>query len=107
MSQANRYLCGTPDNSCTGSHAVLWEHIGKTKTHSSHEEAFACYRRYLVEQGYTPIGSRAYSPPDGGPILVIDKKSRFGGWLRRGKSEGVGRGASRYMPRYRVSGLVY
>jgi hypothetical protein len=86
----------------------LWENIGKKKTHSSSIDAFNCTRRYMVrQQGYTPVGSRAFSPPDGGPILILTKKIRFGGMMRRGKSEGVGRGAARFMPRQRMSGMVF
>jgi len=38
-------------------------------------------------------------PPDGGPILVLSKKSKFGGRMRKGK-------AGRVMPE-RGGGVVY
>ena len=63
-------------------------------------------RKHLLSLGYKAVGSRAFSPPDGGPIVILTKKTRFGGRLRRGKSEGVGKGASRYIPVYRPSGVM-
>lgn len=62
----------------------------------SKTEAFKCHVRWLKAQGYTQIGSREFRPPDGGPVLVLPKKSKFGGLLRQGKS--VDGKSKRYMP---------
>jgi hypothetical protein len=108
MSQARKVMCGTPETECTGSKAPLIPGMPGKKTHSSNTEAFRCYRRHLIAKGYTPVGSRAFSPPDGGPVLILSKKTRFGGGFRRGKSDGIaGNGAGRFMPSRFVSGLVF
>ena len=109
MSQANCYLCGVPKEECVGGKGQLWEpSMSGRRTHSSPLDAFACMRRYLLKNGYVQgQDSRSFIPPDGGSILVLTKKTRFGGRLRRGKSEGIGKGASRYMPKDRMSGMVH
>jgi len=81
-------MCGVPTEHCTGariaSNAFL-RNFGP-KAHNSHEEAYKCYRRYLIRvMGYEDIGSRTFRPPDGGPLRVLTKKSRFGARLRYGK----------------------
>lgn len=81
------YLCGTPGVSCSG-------HISKLnhglegrgiRAHGSRSAAFACQRRYLLSQGYTQVGGHAFAAPDDGPILILTKKSHYGGKLRNGK----------------------
>lgn len=103
-------LCGTPSNKCSG--AVLKQTSSSlkgrkeaSKCHSSSEEAFRCYARYLMQDlGCVATGSRTFAPPDGGPVYLLDKKSKFGGKLRKGKNE-KGSG-SRLMPKYREGGLI-
>lgn len=56
-----------------------------TRTHASHEAAFTCHSNHLLKTGYTKVDSRAFAPPDGGPIRVLTKRSRFGAVLRNGK----------------------
>ena len=86
-----KYLCGTPDNKCRGSLTQLASCQGHTKSHSSTDEAFRCYAAYLIGEGYTQVGSREFAAPNGGPVLVLTKKSRFGARLRKGKNvEGKG-----------------
>jgi hypothetical protein len=61
--------------------------LGKTiKAHGSSEQAFKCYEQYLLRNGYKKIGSREFQPIAGGPVMVLTKKSHFGGRLRKGKS---------------------
>jgi len=50
---------------------------------------------------YEDIGGRCFRPPDGGPIRMLTKKSRFGASLRLGKL------GERWMPKSRGrSGVV-
>lgn len=83
-----RYLCGVPKEECCGALTAL-PHNSSMKTHGSSVQAFKCHAKWLLRQGYTQVGNREFAPPDGGPIRVLTKKSRFGGMLRPGK-----RGAS-------------
>jgi len=102
-------ICGVPVQHCSGSEAILSSHMRKMpqpKIHSSSESAFNCHARYLVDVlGYERRGSREFSPPDGGPIRVLTKKSRFGGGLRRGKSPDKKKGG-RLMPEKFTGGLI-
>jgi len=106
------HTCGVPAIYCNGSPVTTSFGIrGVTKAHNSTKEAFKCRARYLVKVlGYTkvgptgPLGAREFCPPDGGPILVLTKKCRFGGELRRGK--GSEQGASRVMPRRGLGGMI-
>lgn len=94
-------LCGTPTEYCTGKLALLSNSL-KAKGYRSHqtsEQAFNCYKKGLLAQGYTQIDSRAFQPPGGGPAQVLTKKSRFGGITRRGK-EGL-----RSVPTKRLGGI--
>jgi len=94
-------LCGTPDNECSGGNMrTSNSYRGLRKAHGSHTEAFNCYKKYLLKQGYEQIGSREFRPPDGGPIRVLTKKSRFGGKMRKGKL------GERWMPKDHTSGLI-
>ena len=97
MSRRYRILCGVPKINCTGSITVMSARMRDVKSHSSRDEAFRCYKRYLVKvEGYTQIGSREFRK-EGHPIRVLTKRIRFGGMLRSGKS-GEGGGAGRFMP---------
>jgi hypothetical protein len=107
-----RYTCGVPKEHCTGGtirvsagmkSAIRAESIN---CHASPQEAFRCHARYLVEVlGYTRVGNREFAPPDGGPIRVLTKKSRFGGELRKGKSVEGAAGVST-VPKHHAAGLL-
>ena len=86
MSQTRAYLCGVSAENCIGTDAMVGgnEFI---KVHSTRDEAFRCMQRHLVTQGYTQIGPREFAPPDDGPVLLLNKRSKFGGVLRRGKED--------------------
>jgi len=84
------HLCGTPREHCGGAPATMNAMLkgGQTsKAHLTAEQAFACYRNYLVNvKGYTcPDDSRALHPPDGGPVRILTKPTRFGAKMRNGK----------------------
>ena len=108
------YTCGVDPTYCSGGslpvNAMLRSHI--KKYHNSPEEAFKCCAADLVRQGYTKIGARDFAAPDGGPIRVLTKRSRFGGVLRGGKRGEAGGGGSptRLQPYHRggkcKSGLI-
>lgn len=78
-----RHICGTPAEGCTGTRSVVdKEGVG---THATAEEAFACYRQYLIGQGFRPVGTRELVDPSDGYVRVLTKKIRFGAPVRRGK----------------------
>lgn len=80
------HLCGVPREKCSGSNLLLNHGMPTNyKGHASSEAAFNCYRKHLIEQGYVQVSARDFKPPDGGPVLVTTKKSRFGAKLRIGK----------------------
>ena len=92
MSRQMKILCGVPDGECSGDLTITgpkWS--GHRKVHTTREEAFRCKAKHLTRLGYTQVGSQEFSPPDGGPVLALTKKSRFGDRARRGKE-------NRYMP---------
>ena len=100
MSRNQKYTCGTPDEHCSGGNVSLPKR--SVKAHNTPEEAFACFRRYLLKVlGYTAVDGcgRSFRPPDGGPVLVLTKKSRYGGTLRTGKAD-----TDRYKQDYKVRG---
>ena len=99
---STKWLCPTPKQFCMGGNLTMSNSITRrtTKAHGSPGEAFACYKHYLVhELGYTQVGAREFSPPDGGPVTVLTKKSRFGARLRPGK-------LGRHMPHFSTSGTI-
>jgi hypothetical protein len=103
--------CGTPVEYCSGSSFPMSKGISDTirKYHVDPVQAFKCYSRYLQKTlGYTMVDSRAFSPPDGGPVQVLTKKIRFGGELRGGKrgENSTQRSPTRLMPKYRSGGIV-
>lgn len=106
------YTCGVPKEHCNGAHvatsAGTREIENLYKAHVSPSQAFNCRARYLTHVlGYERIGQREFSPPDGGPVLVLSKKIRFGGKLRKGKGARGDGSASRVMPdRPHVGGLI-
>lgn len=85
MSRRYRWLCQTPTGYCKGSKTIVAPAMAGRLSHASAEEAFRCYVAYLLSQGYKRVGSREFAPPDGGPVLVLTKKSRYGARLRGGK----------------------
>lgn len=100
MSRVNMFLCGTPKEQCGGSllpTSDKWK--GSPKGHGSRQDAMRCYTRYLKSIGYQQLGTREFAPPDGGPVLVLSKVTRFGGRMRKGKEK-------RVMPKD-GSGVVY
>lgn len=102
---AQRFYCGVPTKQCQGS--TIIQNRGLTgkiaRGHVTNEEAFECYRRWLISQGYERIGPREYALP-GEPILILTKRTKFGTRMRLGKSQ-EGKG-SRYMPRS-GGGLIF
>lgn len=86
MSKNRMYLCGVPEQHCVGgTFKVGTGYRGPRKGHSDRLAAFRCMVRYLKSQGYTQIGPREFAGPNGGPVRVLTKKSRYGGVLRYGK----------------------
>jgi hypothetical protein len=81
------FLCGSPREFCSGGLAQLSNGLkGRGLTgHSSPSEAFKCHAKYLIKIGYTQLSSREFRPPDGGPIRILTKQSRFGAKMRPGK----------------------
>ena len=99
------YFCGVPTHHCTGSDAVLSSHLRKEqpKIHHSTESAFKCHAKWLLSQGYERRGSREFAEPNGGYIVVLTKKSRFGGVLRAGKRV-TGTKSKRFVPAGKFTG---
>lgn len=97
------HLCGVSKEYCTGFLAPLNHGLEKEnlKAHASTSEAFNCMKHSLLAQGYTQVDSRAFQPPDGGPIRVLTKRIRFGGKLRNGKE------GTRNMPNRHNGGIFY
>lgn len=105
-----RYLCGTPQEKCTGGLKTANHGLrDAVKIHVTRESAFKCHRRYLLDQGFVQVGTREFIVPPGqageGTVRVLNKKSKFGGELRPGKSDKTTRG-KRFRPT-KGAGLVY
>lgn len=80
-----KFVCGTPREFCGGSNTNCNHGLGNSiKTHGSPEDAFNCYKRYLLKTGYTVNDARSFTSPEG-PVLILTKKSKFGAKLRNGK----------------------
>jgi hypothetical protein len=83
------YLCNTPVNDCTGS---LNKNGGNHKIHTSRTEARQCYVRWLTKkQGYTRLKGTQFAPPDGGPVLLVTKQSKYGLRMKGEGQKGKGR----------------
>lgn len=81
MSRQLAYMCKTPREHCSG--ASPTQEVPHAY-HGSREEAFRCTVRYYKQVlGYEQISPREFRTPRG--ILVMDKVSKFGGLVRRGK----------------------
>ena len=104
MSTSYRVLCGVPQEKCTGGLLHTDQVFDTHKAHSSHNDAFKCMRKHLLSSGYIQVGGREFQK-DGGPVLVLTKKIRYGGRLRRGKTE-TGIKAQRFEP-MRGSGVIF
>lgn len=78
-----KYECSVPKGDCSGGEKQVEPRARLARVHDSPEEVKACIRAYLLQQGYTAGRNREFTPPDGGPVLVISK--RPGMALRRGK----------------------
>ena len=98
MSKQNRYLCGTPKEFCTGGRLDTDQSLSTDKCHSQPVTAFKCHVHYLVKHlGYRRVGMREFQLGDG-PILVLNKQSRYGAKLQQGKAE-------RFIPERKRQGL--
>ena len=97
----NKWVCQTPTSHCSGGTGVVIPSLHGLRLHQSPEDAFRCYARYLKHvRGYIQIGGREFSPPGGGPVEVLTRKSKYGARLRHGKE-------GRWMPKGpRNSGIV-
>jgi len=79
------YLCGTPDEYCTGGKLSTDQSLGHKKYHGDRKGAFKCHVRYLLSLGFVQNAPREFVNPVNGYIRVLSKKSKFGGVLRYGK----------------------
>ena len=108
MPKGRKFTCPTPKDKCTGSLIFVNNSLGKSMmAHGSSEQAFKCYCQYLLSQGYKQVGSKEFEPPNGGPVLVLTKKSKFGGVLRPGKSGEIGNSGNVFVPVGKQPGLRY
>jgi hypothetical protein len=104
------FLCGVPDQYCEGGKLATDQGLGHKKFHGSRKEAFHCYKNYLLNVlGFTktlPDG-RVLGPREfytGDSVRVVAKVSKFGGELRRGKSEL--HQINRRMPKQHTNGMI-
>ena len=109
MSTANRYLCGVPDEHCTGGELKTDQALQHKKCHTSPQEAFKCHVRYLINVlGFKRLGAREFINPESGYVRVLPKSTRFGGRLRSGKGEDNRITKSRFQPDTHDSrGIIY
>lgn len=92
-----KFICGVPTKECCGADLMVNKALTVKKGHGTSEEAFKCYAKWLISQGYKQIGHREFQK-DNEPIIVLTKKSKFGGQLRYGKGD-KGIKGNRYIPR--------
>lgn len=95
----HKHVCGVPDKECSGSNGSTSNGLKNVKLHNSPQDAWKCYARWLLRQGYIQVGSREFAAPNNGPITFLTKKSRFGKRVRGGKAE-------RFMPEYTTGGHI-
>lgn len=95
------WVCPVPAGACAGSVRQTAKGDGSTgaRVHATAREALACERRFLLSRGYVRLGSRVFSPQDGGPVLVLCKNPGTR-WLA-----GKGDGPSRSRKRGKVKGV--
>ena len=98
---ARKVYCGTPNNECFGFPHItnsMLNMASSVKLHADSAEAFKCYKRWLISQGFEQIGPREFAK-DGGPIRVLTRKSKFGTMMRSGKGkDGASPGNTRFVP---------
>ena len=95
------FLCGVEKELCTGPLCAVSAAMGgKRKAHGSSIEAFKCMQQSLLRTGWEQISPREFRSPDGGPIRVLTKQSRFGAKLRNGKE------GTRNMPQGNRGGVI-
>lgn len=98
---AQKVYCGVPEKICFGANHIanaMLNHSSSVKLHANSEEAFKCYKRWLVLEGYEQIGPREFRK-EGEPIRVLTRKSKFGTKMKSGKSkDGSSPGSTRYVP---------
>lgn len=84
---ARKIICGTPRQFCCGTMTKANKSLNSgIMTHATPQEAFKCYAHFLLKTGHTQVGNREFAPDNGGPIVILTKKCRFGAPLRPGKS---------------------
>lgn len=106
------FICGTPDAYCVGGKLQTDQSLQHTHFHSSRKEAFDCHKNYLIKicgfkqelPDKTKLGTRELYNPESGYVRVLSKISKFGGELRRGKSES--HKTQRRMPKRRGQGVI-
>jgi len=102
MSTSGVWLCGVPEQHCTGGTYHTDQLLPKKtgKAHESGRAAQQCMKRYLVRVlGYEQVSAHDFAPPDGGPVKMLGRPRTYGCRLRSGKSgEKGGRGKGRFMP---------
>ena len=85
-----KFACQTPNEHCSAASAPvnnLYNKEKHRKLHSTTEEAFGCYEKYLLSQNFIKVGSREFKSPTDGTIHVLTKKSRYGAPFRYGKEK--------------------
>ena len=102
------FTCGVPRNECNGAEVQLTNSLKSTgiKVHGTSEQAFNCHVRYLLKQGYKRLGTREFTKDDDSPILILNKKSHFGGVFRQGKKEKTTNSGRRVMPKEFNGGII-
>lgn len=85
-----RFLCGVPGDSCTGT--LLTVNKDGQRMHATPQEAFACFKMYLIRRGYKQVGAREFAAPESGQITLLTRPSKFGTPLRLGKQGEAGTG---------------
>ena len=84
---ANKYLCPTPREHCTGKTTSMNNFFNQPKNaklHGTPSAAFDCYVSFLEKTGHQRLAQREFRRPEGG-ILLLTKRSRFGTKVRLGK----------------------
>ncbi|MGI0012907.1 MAG: hypothetical protein ACREBU_05620 [Nitrososphaera sp.] len=102
----NRFLCGTPRVNCSGGNSILSSGLKDCgfKIHVTSFEAFKCFARYQERTlGFEKVAPREFRTSEG--ILILSKKSKFGGKLKSGKNDAKIKG-KRFMPAFRHGGLI-
>lgn len=75
------YVCPVDTKICSGK---LVSGTGN-KFHQTEKELIKCKESELKSQGYVKIGTRAWSSPNNGPVLILDRHPGKASWCRVGK----------------------